>query len=67
MEFIETVRKETDKAAWLEKRKHYVTGTDAGKLIGVSPYGGMFSVWLDKKGNCLYEDHDNEKLYRVMF
>ena len=26
-----------------------------------------FSVWLDKKGNCLYEDHDNEKLYRVMF
>lgn len=50
MEFIETERKETDKAAWLEKRKHYVTGTDAGKLIGVSPYGGMFSVWLDKTG-----------------
>ena len=50
MEFIETERKETDKEAWLEKRKHYVTGTDAGKLIGVSPYGGMFSVWLDKTG-----------------
>ena len=50
MEFIETERKETDKEAWLEKRKHYVTGTDAGKLIGVSPYGGIFSVWLDKTG-----------------
>ena len=50
MEFMEFERKETDKATWLEKRKHYVTGTDAGKLIGVSPYGGMFSVWLDKTG-----------------
>ena len=34
MEFIEIKRNEAEKAAWLEKRKHYVTGTDAGKLIG---------------------------------
>lgn len=47
---MEFERKESDKEAWLEKRKHYVTGTDAGKLIGVSPWGGMFSVWLDKTG-----------------
>ena len=26
-----------------------------------------FSVWLDKLGNCMFEDHDEEKLYRVMF
>lgn len=26
-----------------------------------------FSVWLDKKGNCMYENYDEEKLYRVMF
>ena len=26
-----------------------------------------FSVWLDKKGNCMYENHDDNKLYRVMF
>lgn len=26
-----------------------------------------FSVWLDKSGNCMYEDHDNDKLYRVVF
>lgn len=50
MEFITTRRNEADKAAWLEKRKHYITGTDAGKLIGVSPWGGKFSVWLDKTG-----------------
>lgn len=50
MEFIETNKNESEKAAWLEKRKHYVTGTDAGKLIGVSPFGGKFAVWLDKTG-----------------
>ena len=52
MEFIETKKNETEKAAWLEKRKHYVTGTDAGKLIGVSPWGGKFAVWLDKTGRA---------------
>ena len=48
MEFIEIKRNEAEKAAWLEKRKHYVTGTDAGKLIGVSPYGGKFAVWTGR-------------------
>ena len=52
MEFIETTKNEANKDAWLEKRKHYVTGTDAGKLIGVSPYGGKFAVWLDKMGRA---------------
>lgn len=52
MEFIETTKNENEKDAWLEKRKHYVTGTDAGKLIGVSPYGGKFAVWLDKTGRA---------------
>ena len=52
MEFIETTKNEADKAAWLEKRKHYITGTDAGKLIGVSPWGGKFAVWLDKTGRA---------------
>lgn len=52
MEFITTKRNEADKAAWLEKRKHYITGTDAGKLIGVSPWGGKFAVWCDKTGRC---------------
>lgn len=52
MEFITTKRNEADKAAWLEKRKHYITGTDAGKLLGVSPYGGKFAVWCDKTGRA---------------
>lgn len=52
MEYIETTKNEANKAAWLEKRKHYITGTDAEKLIGVSPYGGKFAVWLDKTGRA---------------
>ena len=49
MEFIER-NVTSDKAAWLEKRKHYVTGTDAAQLLGISPFGSKFSVWLDKTG-----------------
>ena len=52
MEFIEIKRNEADKAAWLEKRKHYITGTDAAKLLGLSPFGGIFDVWLDKTGQA---------------
>ena len=52
MEFIEIERKEADKAAWLEKRQHYVTGTDAAKLLGLSPFGGIFDVWLEKTGQA---------------
>lgn len=52
MEFIEVQKDETKKAAWLEMRKHYVTGTDAAKLLGLSPFGGIFDVWLDKTGQA---------------
>lgn len=52
MEFIEVQKDETKKAAWLELRKHYVTGTDAAKLLGLSPFGGIFDVWLDKTGQA---------------
>ena len=52
MEYIEVQKDETKKAAWLEKRKHYVTGTDAAKLLGLSPFGGIFDVWLDKTGQA---------------
>lgn len=49
MEFIER-NGTSDKAAWLEKRKHYVTGTDAAQLLGISPFGSKFNVWLEKTG-----------------
>jgi len=52
MEFIEVQKDETKKAEWLEQRKHYITGTDAAKLLGISPFGGIFDVWLDKTGQA---------------
>lgn len=52
MEYIEVQKDETKKAAWLEKRKHYITGTDAAKLLGLSPFGSIFDVWLDKTGQA---------------
>lgn len=35
---------------WLELRKQGIGGSDAGAIMGVHPYKGMFGVWADKKG-----------------
>lgn len=35
---------------WLEARKQGIGGSDAGAIMGVHPYKGMFGVWADKKG-----------------
>lgn len=51
MEYIERSEGKS-KEEWLEKRRHYVTGTDIAKIMGVAPssWGRKFSVWLDKTG-----------------
>ncbi len=33
-----------------ESRRAYIGGTDIAKLLGVSPWGGPYDVWLDKTG-----------------
>lgn len=35
---------------WLEARRQGIGGSDAGAIMGVHPYKGMFGVWADKKG-----------------
>ena len=35
---------------WLELRRTGIGGSDAGAIMGVSPYKGAFSVWADKMG-----------------
>lgn len=35
---------------WLENRKSGIGGSDAGAIMGVSPYKGAYSVWADKLG-----------------
>ena len=38
--------------AWLELRRKKVTATDIGKIIGVSPWGSSYSVFLEKIGEA---------------
>ena len=35
---------------WLALRRTGIGGSDAGAIMGVSPYKGAFSVWADKHG-----------------
>ncbi|NCC98024.1 MAG: hypothetical protein EOM02_14455, partial [Synergistales bacterium] len=48
---------------WLEKRKMGIGGSDAAKIIGISPYGGPLSVFMDKKGMLASSDSDSEAAY----
>ena len=34
----------------LERRRRGICGSDIAKILGMSPYGGPFDVWLDKIG-----------------
>ena len=37
---------------WLELRKRYIGGSDAGAVAGMSPYRGAYAVWLEKTGRA---------------
>ena len=46
---------------WLALRRTGIGGSDAGAIMGVSPYKGAFSVWADKQGK-LPPLEDNEAM-----
>ena len=46
---------------WLALRRTGIGGSDAGAIMGVSPYKGAFSVWADKQGK-LPPIEDNEAM-----
>lgn len=46
---------------WLAQRRTGIGGSDAGAIMGVSPYKGAFSVWADKMGK-LPPLEDNEAM-----
>ena len=35
---------------WLELRKGYIGGSDAGAVMGMNPYSSPFAVWAEKTG-----------------
>lgn len=49
------------KQEWLEKRRNYITGTDAAALLGIVKFNNKFKVWLDKLGQA-EPLVDNEKM-----
>ena len=50
-----------DISEWLEARKRGVTGTDVGKIMGLSHWGTSYDVYVDKMGLSLPID-DNEPM-----
>lgn len=49
------------KAEWLAYRKAGITGTDAGAILGVSPYVSAFQVYQNKISPAI-EEADNEAM-----
>jgi len=43
-----------DRQQWLDRRRRYITATDATKILGTSPHGTEWDVWREKQG----EDQD---------
>jgi putative phage-type endonuclease len=41
-----------DRAEWLEARRTGIGGSDAAKVMGLSPWGGPLSVFMDKTGRA---------------
>ena len=35
---------------WLELRKGFIGGSDAGAVMGMNPYSSPFAVWAEKTG-----------------
>lgn len=48
--------KETSHEQWLEIRKKSIGGSEAGALIGLSPYASPLTVYLDKKGMSKHKE-----------
>jgi putative phage-type endonuclease len=44
--------------AWIEDRRHHVTGTDVAAILGLSPWAGPMEVWLDKRGELPHAEND---------
>ncbi len=46
---------------WLEHRRSGIGGSDAGAVMGMSPWGSLLSVWADKRG-LMPEKEQNEAM-----
>jgi putative phage-type endonuclease len=44
--------------AWLEKRRTFIGGSDAGAVMGLSHYGSPLTVYLEKRGMAQIEENE---------
>lgn len=50
--------KDMDHEEWLEKRRSFIGGSDAGAILELSDYGSKLTVYLEKKGKAKTEEND---------
>jgi putative phage-type endonuclease len=43
---------------WLEKRRSFIGGSDAGAVMGLSHYGSPLTVYMEKKGMAQVEENE---------
>lgn len=56
-----------DLTEWLMNRRKGITGTDVGKIMGVSKWGTAMDVWRDKMGlNLPIEDNESMLWGRIL-
>lgn len=55
-ELIMTVKQMENRDAWLKMRMAGIGGSDAGAIMGYSPWSSPFKLWLEKTGQVEPED-----------
>lgn len=55
---------EGNRAAWLDKKKKYITGTDAGVIMGVNPWNTPLRLFHEKLGHIPTPDISNRDAVR---
>ena len=58
---------EAAKAAWLEQRRNYITGTDIGAIMGYSKFASPMSIWCEKKGIAKPQPQTNAQKMGLLF
>ena len=48
---------------WLRLRRRGIGGSDAGAVMGVSPYRSILELWMDKTGQLALEETESEAAY----
>lgn len=51
-------------AAQMHDRRTFIGGSDAGAILGLSPWSTPYQVWLEKTGDAKPTDAKKEKIFR---